>query len=441
MEYALQDFIFISIKRLKRAERTVLNTDSLDAMVNLKTYKQLFEAFSKALYFDDDRKRYHGISTALIGKKMAEESGLASSSRIFYSGLIHDLGGIGLSHHIVHYALATPTDLEELPSSERRQAKAHGHLGAEKLEVYEGFEWALDPMRDHHERSDGTGLPEGKSGAEVPIGVEVIGAADMLDLFLCSLEEKERQLKKEFIEGLESFLETHGGFRDKVRKSLFQVAGEDDFIHSLLSIQDLERMLDKGLDQLTPPGGVHLEEIAELLGSVIDIKSNYTEDHSNRVASLSEKLGKEMGMTERELRNYRFGAYLHDLGKVGIDKSIIDKPESLTEEEYEKIKRHPRYSEKILSEIDELEKVAKIAGQHHENYDGTGYPRGLEGEDITLGARILTVIDAWDAMTSNLPYRDALSEKGAINELRENAGTQFDPRVVGKFLEIQEESD
>ncbi len=101
--------------------------------VNLTTYKQMFEALSTALYYDQDRKRYHGLSTALIGKKLAEKTGLADPSRLFYTGLIHDLGGVGLKHHIVHIALAGPNQRKKFSSSEMEQAKRHGPVGAERL--------------------------------------------------------------------------------------------------------------------------------------------------------------------------------------------------------------------------------------------------------------------------------------------------------------------
>lgn len=408
--------------------------------VDLKTYKQLFEALSVALYFDEDRKRYHGISTALLGEKLAKLSGLVAPERIFYGGLIHDLGGIGLNHHIIHYALGGHYQKDDPSSSDIFQAKYHGHIGAGEIGEYEGFNWATEIIRDHHERYDGTGLPEGKSGKEVPIGAEVLGAADILDIFLYSLEIKNHLEPKETrVDSFRKFLGTHGGFRDRIREWILAIASQEQYIDSLLSIQALESKIVDKMAKLSPPGDVRLDDIIRLLGSVIDIKSNYTEDHSARVARLGEKVGKRLGMTDKELQDYRYGAYLHDLGKVGIDRTIINKPDSLTEQEYEKVKKHPKYSEETLEEIEELGEVAKIAGHHQEYYDGSGYPRGLEGEQIKLGARIIAVVDAWDAMTSDRPYRDALSEEEAIKELKVNSGSQFDPQVVKEFLKLHKE--
>jgi len=420
-----------------RSELTLTNNSS-ERSTNPKTYKQLFKALSTALYFDQDRKRYHGFGTALIGKKLSEETGLASSPRVFYAGLIHDLGGIGLTHHVVHYALTEPENLGNQASSELEQVKRHGPIGADKIESYEGFQWAVDPLRDHHERYDGTGFPEGKSGEQVSTEAGLLGAADTLDLYLQSLERKNKsRFKEDNMSGFADFLQTHGGFRKKVREGILEVVSDDRFIYPLLSIQNLERLVTEATQELTPPGGIHLDGIIELLGSVIDVKSNYTEDHSRRVARLGQKIGKRLGMTDKELRDYRYAAYLHDLGKVGIDREIINKPDDLTEGEYERMKKHPEYSEMTLSKIGTLQEAAKMAGHHHEKYDGTGYPRGLKGDEITLGARILSVIDAWDAMTSDRPYRDALSEQQAARELKENSGSQFDPEVVEEFLKLK----
>lgn len=406
--------------------------------VNLKTYKQMFEAFSTTLYYDEDRKRYHGVNTALIAKILAEETGLADPSRLFYTGLIHDLGGLGLDHHIVHLNMENHLLWDSFSPAVVKQVRKHGPRGAKRLKEYEGFDWTVPLVKDHHERYDGSGYPEGKEGRSVSEPVELLGVADTLDVYLFSMNQSAVEDDTKRVEEYKRFLETHGGFRKKIRDKALELANRRELVQSLRSISTREKMVESGIEELTPPGGIHLEGIVELLGSVVDIKSNYTEDHSDRVAKLGEELGKRLDMSEKELSDYHYAAYLHDLGKVRIDRSILTKPRGLTDQEYEKIKRHPVYSREILSEIKELEEVAKITGQHHERYDGTGYPEGLEGEEIKLGARALSVVDAWDAMTTDRPYQEALDKDEAIMELKENAGSQFDPRVVDEFLQLIE---
>lgn len=131
---------------------------------------------------------------------------------------------------------------------------------------------------------------------------------------------------------------------------------------------------------------------------------------------------------------------LHDIGKIAIDDQILKKPSALTFEEFEKMKRHPEAGYRIASTIPELAGVADYILAHHERWDGTGYPAGLAGEAIPLAARIMSVADAYDAMTSNRPYRKALTEQEAREELRVNAGSQFDPAIVRLFLDYLQEA-
>ncbi len=123
-------------------------------------------------------------------------------------------------------------------------------------------------------------------------------------------------------------------------------------------------------------------------------------------------------------------------GKVKVPDKILGKPGKLTDEEWEEMEKHPKAGEEIVEKIPRLEGAARIVGQHQEKYDGTGYPEGLKGEEICQGARIIAVVDAWDAMRTDRPYRDALPREVAIKELKENKGSQFDPEVVEVFFEM-----
>ena len=132
----------------------------------------------------------------------------------------------------------------------------------------------------------------------------------------------------------------------------------------------------------------------------------------------------------------RWGALLHDIGKIGIPDQILHKPGKLTEEEWEIMKKHPEYAFDVLSSIDYLSPSLDIPRYHHERWDGSGYPEGLEGEDIPLAARIFAVVDVWDALRSDRPYRKAWSDQKAREYLREQAGKEFDPRIVDAFLDM-----
>jgi len=147
-------------------------------------------------------------------------------------------------------------------------------------------------------------------------------------------------------------------------------------------------------------------------------------------------LGKFIGLDYRELEILEHAAILHDIGKIGIDSNILNKEGKLTVSEFSLVKAHPLIGEEILGPVDTLEGVKTTVIQHHERYDGRGYPYGLTGEEISLKARILSVVDTFDAMVTDRPYRRALSYSKALDELKKGAGKQFDPFVVESFIEM-----
>jgi len=169
---------------------------------------------------------------------------------------------------------------------------------------------------------------------------------------------------------------------------------------------------------------------------IIDAKSPWTRGHSERVARYAILIGKELGLSKDQLRRLEVAALLHDIGKIGIPESILDKPGELTKEEYEIVKRHPEIGAEILSSIRQFEEIVPAIRHHHERYDGRGYPDGLRGEEIPLMARIIAVADAFDAMLSERPYRGALSLNSAAKEFQRNKGTQFDPQIADILLKI-----
>jgi len=172
------------------------------------------------------------------------------------------------------------------------------------------------------------------------------------------------------------------------------------------------------------------------LASAIDAKDEYTRDHSARVTEFTMKIAAKMGFSEKELSNLELAALLHDVGKIAVPESILNKPGKLTEEEFKLIKEHPARGEKILSPVVELKEIARIVRSHHERYDGTGYPDRLKGRGIPLGSRIMAIADTYDSITSERPYRKPASHRFAVKEIIGCSGTQFDPEVVEHFLEL-----
>ena len=177
----------------------------------------------------------------------------------------------------------------------------------------------------------------------------------------------------------------------------------------------------------------------ETLANTIDAKDNYTSGHSTRVARYAREIAKRMGKDEKTQNSIYFMGLLHDIGKIGIKDDIINKPGSLTDEEFFAIKRHSTIGYDILRDMSEISDIEKGARWHHERYDGKGYPDGLKGEEIPEYARIICVADAYDAMTSKRSYRDSMPQAKVRDEIEKGRGSQFDPRIADVILSIMDE--
>ncbi len=180
-------------------------------------------------------------------------------------------------------------------------------------------------------------------------------------------------------------------------------------------------------------------QIIQALSGAVDAKDTYTNGHSTRVAEYSKEIARRLGLSEQEQDNIYIMGLLHDVGKIGVSDSIINKPAKLTDEEYEEIKNHPVLGARILKNISEFPGLVTGARWHHERYDGKGYPDGLKGEDIPAEARIIAVADAYDAMTSRRSYRDVLPQERVRSEIAEGRGTQFDPEYADIVLAMIDE--
>ncbi len=166
----------------------------------------------------------------------------------------------------------------------------------------------------------------------------------------------------------------------------------------------------------------------------LDLRDRETEGHTQRVVDITLRIAQTMGIDDQELTHMRRGALLHDIGKMGIPDSILLKPGPLTDEEWEVMKRHPVYAYELIYPITHLRPSLDIPYCHHEKWDGSGYPRGLKGEQIPLAARIFAVVDVWDALTSDRPYRKAWTSSKAKAYIQDQAGKHFDPQVVEIFF-------
>ncbi len=182
---------------------------------------------------------------------------------------------------------------------------------------------------------------------------------------------------------------------------------------------------------------VSLENTIIALANAVEAKDPHAEGHIERVAAYASILSSEVRLPRREQQLMRRGAILHDVGKIGVGDSVLLKRGRLTDEEFEQIKIHPLVGEKICQPL-QSRLILDVIRHHHERYDGKGYPDGLSGEDIPIAARIMAIVDTYDALTSDRPYRRRLSQKEALEVLRKEAGKQFDPELVLTFIELVE---
>lgn len=207
------------------------------------------------------------------------------------------------------------------------------------------------------------------------------------------------------------------------------------FLHSLVNIKNEE------LNETYAELKTRYMDTVEVLRLAVDAKDEYTRGHSDRTAALCVEIGRACGFNDDDLEKLRIAGLFHDIGKIGTADDILLKTESLDDAEYEEIKRHPVKGAMILSAVSMFEEIVPCVRHHHEHFDGTGYPDGLAGDQIELSARIVAVADALDAMTSDRQYRSHFSFEEAQRRLRESTGTQFDPFVVDRLLELIECSD
>ena len=228
-------------------------------------------------------------------------------------------------------------------------------------------------------------------------------------------------------------------------------AGADDFISKpfdryelrarLIGITRLNRYhklvqerakLQQAHSQLLEAYGATIEGWSRAM----DLRDRETEGHSQRVTEVTLRLAKAHGMETQELVHIRRGALLHDMGKLGIPDSILHKPDKLTDEEWALMRQHPQLGYNMLHPIEYLRPALDIPYCHHEKWDGSGYPRGLKGDEIPLAARLFAVVDVWDALTSDRPYRGAWTDENALAYIKEQSGKHFDPEIVDLFFRV-----
>lgn len=221
---------------------------------------------------------------------------------------------------------------------------------------------------------------------------------------------------------------------DKFDQLLLLIESAFKSIEQMQTIKEMNEELKASKEKIEK---AYLETI-QMLRYTVEAKDTYIRGHSDRVSAYSVLIGQELGLYDKDIATLRIGGLFHDIGKIGISDTILLKPSKLTEEEYNELKKHPSIGKQIVSTSSIFRDIVPIIYSHHERFDGNGYPQKLKGDQISFLARIVSVADAFDAMTSRRSYRDEMDLEYVTNQIREGAGTQFDPEVANVMLNILE---
>ena len=269
------------------------------------------------------------------------------------------------------------------------------------------------------EHFNGKGRPAALAGDKIPVYARIALLAQVIDVFHTA-DGRSAALK-------EARARSGTWFDPGLVASFEAVASDERFWATLGSPE-----VDAAVVALVPSGHEvpldedYLDDIAAAFGQVVDSKSPYTSGHSARVALYTDMIAEELGMSEARRRWLRRGALLHDVGKLGVSNSVLDKAGALDRAEWDAVKLHAEYSERILSRIGAFSELALMAGAHHERLDGTGYPRGLKADDISIETRVVTTADIFDAITAERPYRGAIAVPKALDMMAQTVGTALD---------------
>jgi putative nucleotidyltransferase with HDIG domain len=429
---------------------------------------ELLAALSVALDLTEGQRAGHALHTTYLALRLADRIGLPLETRraVLYTALLKDAGcssnaaavtrifGIndqelkarqsvaGRSVLAMAYLSIRSLPNEPLPLQVRRLialalSGTRERRAVEELRCERGADIArkigcsdevAQAIMDLHEHWDGHGLPRGLRGDGIPLLSRIVAVCAGLDIF-------------------------HSVRGAAVARQVVRDRGGSWYDPDLTAL--LLELCDRGLlDELGSPSlkedvfsadgdraiafaaDADIDRIASAFADIVDAKSPWTGRHSQRVAAIGEGLARRLGLAGDRLRDIRIGALLHDLGKLGVPNTILDKPASLAPEEWAVIKRHPQLSREILRQIELFAAIAEIAACHHERLDGNGYFRGLSAESLGLSARIVAVADVFEAMTSERPYRPAMSQDRALAIMRLSSGDHLAAEVIAALSDV-----
>lgn len=394
-----------------------------------KTVNELISVLAFIADIAENKKTYHAWRVAILSSQLAKNKVSPQDLKnIFYASILHDIGAVGLPNHIIHY-------LQRNDKITHNILLSHPIIGAQLVSNIPQMTPAAKLIIDHHEWINGKGYPRGKKEKSIPWGSQVIRLADSIDIALQTnrfkrlIELKDKMLFNVSCE-----------YSKKLFGRALNILKKDRFFYKILKRSKIPSIFREIKDYVgpihIPPKIDAIGTTLEVLAQIIDMKHPYASGHSLRVSRYAMAIALAMNLDHDEITRIKWAGLIHDVGKFSIPRNIMDKPTKLTKKEFQEVKKHAQITQDIINLIPTLKELIPIAAAHHEYFDGSGYLKGLKQYEIPLGARILVVCDAFDAMISNRPYRKPLTPQGACREIRKFSGKQFDPGIVKQALPL-----
>lgn len=294
---------------------------------------------------------------------------------------------------------------------------------ARRLRFSESIAQGIHALDEHW---DGNGRPEGSSGNQISIYARIALLSQVIDIMNSSQGEAAATMEVK---------KRSGTWFDPELIAAFTAAAAQTGFWETLNAADVEQIILRlePAHHTKPVDDDFLDDIAEAFGLVVDAKSPYTAGHSARVGLYTSLIAEDLGLSESRRRWLKRGALLHDVGKLGVSNSVLDKPGKLDAAEWEAVQKHAAFTQIILGRIDVFEELAKVASAHHERLDGKGYPLGLADDQIAIETRIITTADIFDAITAERPYRAAMPVAKTLEIMKESVGTALDARCFASL--------
>ena len=395
-----------------------------------RTINELVSAIAYVLdVMSEGTNLYHSWRVSIFASQFAKATIPDERKTTFYASLLHDIGYLALPEHITHYLFS-----QEDPSKDPI-ILSHPIIGAELTSQIPNLSTIAKLILNHHEWYNGRGYPLGKQRNEIPPGAQIILLADQMDMLMRSKSITDiKSIEKE------TSLWSNERVSAELVETAMKVLRDEGLVEEVSDKEKIPAVFNRVRAETGPvdiPGSVDAVGIAcEVFSQLIDTKHPSMIGHSKRVSVYSILISLAMNLSHDDITKTKWAALLHDVGKLGIAKGLISKPGKLTPQEFDAMKIHAVFTRELLETIVDFKEIAVIASSDHERFDGKGYPMGLKGNQIPLGTRIISVADAFDAMTSTRTYRRAMSKEAACDEIERCAGTQFDPAVVKEAIPV-----